>query len=131
MQQRKELFIIIADDDPDDIDLLREVFENHPVYSKVLCYSNGAELIGAINEGEMKPDVILTDINMPVMGGLEALDKLQLHKIPTIVFSTIANPTLESRYLELGVIGFLKKPLNYKGASACDSSWILIDAFCE
>ena len=117
MLQRKELFIIIADDDPDDVELLREAFENHPAYKKVKCYNNGVELIAAIEKDDLKPDVILTDINMPVMGGLEALDNLRLHKIPTVVFSTIANPTLETRYLELGVIGFLKKPFNYKGYS--------------
>ena len=116
MQPRKDLFIIIAEDDPDDVELLRTAFENHPAYKTVMCYSNGVELIAAIDQ-DTRPDVILTDINMPVMGGLEALAGLQLHNIPTVVFSTIANPTLESKYLELGVIGFLKKPLNFKGYS--------------
>ena len=106
---------MIVDDDCDDIDLLREVFENHPAYKEVLCYNNGIELIAAINNDHLKPDVILTDINMPIMGGLEALDNIRIHKIPTIVFSTIANPTLEPTYLELGIIGFLKKPMNFKG----------------
>jgi CheY-like chemotaxis protein len=115
MQHLKELFIIIVDDDEDDIELLREVFQNHPAYNKIVCCSNGVELMAAITDEEMRPDVILTDINMPVMGGLEALDNLQLYKIPTIVFSTIANPVLETRYLELGIIGFLKKPINFKG----------------
>ena len=106
---------MIVDDDCDDIDLLREVFENHPAYKEVLCYNNGIELIAAINNDHLKPDVILTDINMPIMGGLEALDNIRIHKIPTIVFSTIANPKLEPTYLELGIIGFLKKPMNFKG----------------
>lgn len=117
MQKQKELYIVIADDDPDDIDLIEPAFEAHPAFKKISCYSNGIELQENVSAGDQKPDIILTDINMPLMGGLDALENLQQLKIPTIVFSTIANPAHEKRYLELGVIGFLKKPIDYKGYS--------------
>jgi CheY-like chemotaxis protein len=109
-----ELHIIIAEDDKDDCEIIRDAFEQHVAYLKVDVVGNGVELLQLLNDGQKKPDVILTDLNMPIMSGIEALkeiyDNTKLRSIPTFVYSTTINPIYEAKCRELGIRGFLIKP---------------------
>lgn len=56
------------------------------------------------------PDIILTDINMPILNGIEALAEIHedssFRNIPAFVYSTTINPTYEAKCKELGTKGF-------------------------
>ncbi|KGO86168.1 response regulator receiver protein [Flavobacterium rivuli WB 3.3-2 = DSM 21788] len=111
------LHIVIAEDDPDDGMLVVESFTRNDFYAKVNLVNNGEELVEYLkNNTNNIPDIILTDINMPIMNGIEALiqikDNSEFNKIPCFVYSTSINPSYEARGRELGVKGFLIKPFS-------------------
>lgn len=111
----KNLHILIAEDDPDDGEIMLEIFSQHGSYTQINLVKNGLELLQYLSQGTKMPDVILTDINMPIMSGIEALEKLHesdnLSSIPTIVYSSTLNPAYQIKCMNLGTKGFLVKPL--------------------
>ncbi|MCD6580915.1 MAG: response regulator [Desulfuromusa sp.] len=81
---------------------------------KVYKARNGAE--GLKIALQLKPHLIITDILMPRMGGVEMFNTLQLHRdvanIPVIALSAKISAEEESRLLEMGFFDFIAKPLN-------------------
>lgn len=75
---------------------------------------NGAEALAIISDRWV--DVILSDINMPVMGGVELLRKIaedeELKKIPLIFITTEASEARMEEARRLGVAGYVKKPFH-------------------
>lgn len=69
--------------------------------------SNGYEMLSMVEESP--PDVVVLDIEMPEMNGLEALDQLmRIHPLPVIMLSHLTDATLQA--LELGAVDFVVKP---------------------
>lgn len=114
MAQLENLHIIIAEDDIDDGEIIEQSFLKHPSFSKISLVKNGKELLEFLKSTHQKPDVILTDINMPIINGIEALAEIsinaELNKITAFAYSTSINPTYESKCLKYGVKAFLVKP---------------------
>jgi len=118
MPELKNLYIIIAEDDTDDAETILETFKAHPAFAKIEIVNNGKELLDSLHQNSEKPDVILTDINMPLVDGMEALFQINAHeslrKIPAFVYSTAINPVYEAQCKVLGTKGFLIKPYDLK-----------------
>ncbi len=116
--KHSNLHILIAEDDADDGEVISESFQKHGAFHKVTLVNNGLELLEALEKGE-SPDVILTDINMPILNGIEALRQINSEKnyaqIPAFVYSTTINPVYEKQCVELGSRGFLIKPYDLQG----------------
>jgi len=74
--------------------------------------TNGQEAIDAIKEG--KGDVLLLDLNMPVMDGYEVLENIVKQDLPTltVVISGDIQPEAHQRVTSLGALDFIKKPVN-------------------
>ncbi len=110
-------FILIAEDDHDDGEIMMDSFARHPGFEPVAWVRNGKEMLDFLKDPQnCTPNVILTDINMPIMSGIEALEKIcadpQLSKIPAFVYSSTLNPVYEVKCMNLGTKGFLIKPLS-------------------
>jgi CheY-like chemotaxis protein len=118
MTELNNLFIIIAEDDTDDAETIFESFNAHPSFAQVDIVANGKELLDSLQKSEKKPDIILTDINMPIVSGIEALFEINAHealrKIPAFVYSTAINPVYEEQCRILGTKGFIIKPFSLK-----------------
>jgi CheY-like chemotaxis protein len=114
-----KLRIVIAEDDTDDGEIMVECFENHLSFGAIDWVKNGMELLTYLKESEEKPDIILTDINMPILSGIDVLEQIcddqVLNKIPAFVYSSTLNPIYELKCMKLGTRGFLIKPLSLKG----------------
>jgi len=115
MTKLRQLHILIAEDDFDDGEIIEASFEKHTAFEKVSLVKNGQELLDFLKKNSSeKPDVILTDINMPILSGIDALKEIcgdgDLQHIPAFVYSTAINPIYEARCMELGTKGFLIKP---------------------
>lgn len=111
----QRLHILIAEDDIDDAETIYHSFIIHPSFEKVDIVGNGQALLDFLHAGGDMPDIILTDINMPIVDGIEALlainEDPELRKIPTFVYSTAINPVYALQCAELGTKGFLVKPI--------------------
>jgi CheY-like chemotaxis protein len=115
MTDLKKIHIIIAEDDADDGEIILESFSKHASFIKIDWVKNGIELLNMLkNNKGIRPDVILTDINMPILNGIEALEEIyadpDLKHIPAFVYSSAINPVYEAKCKELGTKGFLIKP---------------------
>ena len=119
MPHNRNLHIIIAEDDSDDAVVICETFQNNPNFGKVSRVSNGEELLNYLkNDSNATPDVILTDINMPILDGIEALEEIlntnDLKSIPCFVYSTSINPAYKEKCDLLGVKAYLIKPYSFE-----------------
>jgi CheY-like chemotaxis protein len=74
---------------------------------------NGADALKRVHEG--KPDLVLMDINMPVMDGVESLRQLKAdaatRDIPVVMVTTRGESENQQRCRDLGCSDFLTKPL--------------------
>ncbi len=78
----------------------------------VVTAQNGAEALDAWRQH--KPDIIITDIQMPVMDGLAMLDEIRCidREVPVIIMSAFEEPEYLKRSIDLGVSGYMIKPFH-------------------
>lgn len=103
-----KLKVVIIDDDPDARDFMRMGLEVGG-YDVVGEGGDGATAIQAVTEG--RPDIVLLDLHMPDIGGLELLPKLREAHWPTkfVVVSAIGATRMIEAAIETGAIGFIEK----------------------
>ncbi len=108
----KNLIVLAVDDDMINLKLLKSMLMKNSEIAEVVEARNGADAINVLKERN-DIDMILLDIIMPVMGGLEMLQIVRadenLKQLPIIVLTT--DETKKSEALELGANGFLMKPV--------------------
>jgi len=111
----KKLKILAVDDDMINLKLLKSMLKKSARVDDVIEAKNGADAI-AVLKTQNDIDIILLDIIMPVMGGIEMLKVVRaddsLHELPIIVLTT--DETKKAEALECGANGFLMKPIREK-----------------
>ena len=127
MKNSKKVTILIADDDDDDRLMTREAFEEVRILNEIFFVKDGVELIDYLfRKGKFespdhspRPGLILLDLNMPRMDGLEALNIIKkdhyLRSIPVTIFTTSKAEEDIVRSYNLGVNCFITKPVTYTG----------------
>jgi CheY-like chemotaxis protein len=110
--------VLYADDDEDDLQLVREAFDNYASNVEVLTFPDGISLVKFLEKREPltpSPCLIILDINMPVLNGKEAVKEIRqiepYQEIPIVLFSTSSLP-YDKKFAEKNNAGFLTKPLN-------------------
>lgn len=106
--------IIIADDDDIVIELLKdELFKNNAAYHLLAVAHDGAELVESCRAH--RPDLVITDIDMPVMNGLTAIKKIrEMNKqVKLIALSSYNNYSYYKHLLEVGANGYVMKDLQF------------------
>ncbi len=104
--------IMIADDNQMMQMLLKEYLQKD---FDVQCFNDGNEILQSLNDGNI-PDLILTDINMPVIDGWNLLTNLKMSmffkKIPVIILSGIEKSNERIKFLQAGAEDYLVKPFS-------------------
>lgn len=116
------LRISVADDEPD----LREYYERVLIYlghSVVSSSSNGLELLNECRN--VKPDLVISDVRMPVMDGLDAAEQIVLrYHLPMILVSAFHSPEMVARANAAAVCALLTKPVTMDELfDAIESAW--------
>ena len=107
MSQR--LRIVAADDESDMQDYFKKILPRLG-YEVVSVASTGRELVDQCRA--LRPDLVITDIKMPVMDGIEAAKQLSAENpIPVILVSAYHNPELIERADSNHIMAFLVKPI--------------------
>lgn len=119
MRMNKFSYILLVEDDAVDVMTVKRCFKQLKVSTQLLVAGNGEEaLLQLSKESVAMPCIILLDINMPKMNGLELLQHLKssakLKKIPVVMLTSSKEDTDVSRCFELGVSGYLVKPVEYE-----------------
>lgn len=112
-------FFLLADDDRDDAELFGEALSSIDPPVTFEHVADGQAVFKFLSDESRKnPDVIFLDLNMPEMSGWQCLAKLKndmyYREIPVIMYSTSTNPRDREIARELGAIGFVTKPTDFK-----------------
>jgi putative two-component system response regulator len=109
---RTDLTVLAVDDDMINLKLLKSMLLKSGYVKEVIEAKNGSDAIGELKSRD-DIDLILLDIIMPVMGGIEMLQVVRaddnLRQLPIIVLTT--DETKKAEALECGANGFLMKPI--------------------
>lgn len=115
----KNRHILWADDDIDDLMLMRHVLQDLEDHYNITEVHNGQEALDYLQnakQDETLPCLIILDMNMPVMDGKETLAKLkkdeELRKIP-VVFFTTSNSQMDKLYCKHNGVEMITKPPQY------------------
>ena len=108
---RKTIRVIIAEDQGMVLGALATLLEIEGDISVVARARNGAEALNAVVSH--KPDIFLTDIEMPEMSGLDVAAEIKRRRIPTriIILTTFARAGYLRRALDAGASGYLLKDM--------------------
>ncbi|HUC82960.1 MAG TPA: response regulator [Flavisolibacter sp.] len=109
--------VLYADDDPDDLDLVKEAFSIYAYAVDLKTFKDGVELLKEVSTMDPYsplPCLIILDINMPRMNGKEVLHRLRnmrgYENVPIVLFSTSTLPS-EREFARSFGAGFITKPL--------------------
>ncbi len=110
---KKNVFII---DDHElfcrSLEMMINSFEDYHV---VFCGHNGQDLISRLQDKlKSKPEIVLLDLNMPVMNGIETMDWISIHhpELNILVLSMMDNEDLILKMIKKGVKGYLLKDIS-------------------
>lgn len=106
--------LLLIEDDEDDQLFFREAIEELLLPVQLLIARNGIQAIQLLSAVAQLPDLIIMDINMPAMNGMDCLKRLKtdarLESIPVVVFTTSQNPADAEKAMALGATHFSVKP---------------------
>jgi CheY-like chemotaxis protein len=130
MRQPDKNTILYADDDPDDVELLKEAFACISGDVELITCSHGAEALQYLQTlpaDKPTPCLIILDINMPVLDGKQALIRLRsinrFNSTPVVLFST-SSDNREKDFARQHEAGFITKPLDVKEMAKIADSFI-------
>jgi CheY-like chemotaxis protein len=109
-------YLLLAEDDPDDVDVLREALAQKRPEVEILCVTDGETLIRYLDNcpSDAFPSLILLDYNLPLMTADRILDELsrkaRYGDIPKLVWSTADKAIFVHRCIERGALQYLFKP---------------------
>ncbi|MBQ0786223.1 MULTISPECIES: response regulator [unclassified Lacinutrix] len=114
----KKLKILLIEDDMIEVMKLNRTISTLKLDHKIIEANNGEEALEILEQKDNLPDIILLDLNMPKINGIEFLNILKkdsvLKYIPTIILSTSNNQKDLLECYKTGVAGYVIKPLKYE-----------------
>lgn len=114
----KNLKILLIEDDMIEIMKLNRTISKLEMSHKIIEANNGEEALEILEQKDNLPDIILLDLNMPKINGIEFLGILKkddvLKYIPTIILTTSNNQKDLLECYKTGVAGYVIKPLKYE-----------------
>ena len=126
--------ILLVEDDEVDALTVRRAFRELKVTNPLVQRSNGEEALHFLRETpHAAPCLILLDLNMPVMNGIEFLQVIKRHphwrRIPAVVLTTSEEEQDRIASFDLSVAGYMAKPVDYRrfveAMRTIDAYWTL------
>ena len=120
----KLAFILVVDDDKEDHLILQDYFGDIGLKEHLAYKENGKEafdFLESLSEEDL-PELIVLDLNMPILNGVQTLLQLKrsprYKNIPVIIYSTSENENEKRKCLSYGALNYVVKPSTYNGGLA-------------
>ncbi|MCS0628240.1 response regulator [Telluria mixta] len=117
MKTPAQPILLLEDDHVDVLTTRRALKEIHVDNPLVVC-ENGEQGLAWLRDAADPPCLVLLDLNMPVMNGIEFLEQVkrdeQLRRIPMVVLTTSEEMEDKVRSFDLGIAGYMAKSLDYR-----------------
>ena len=127
--------ILMAEDEENDVEFTRQAFKQARVLNALNVVSDGDEVFPYLqNPDKPTPDLILLDLNMPKMSGIEVLNKLKGHeeykKIPVVILTSSDSDSDVLKSYENHANCYVRKPIGYQQfgeiIAAIESFWLSV-----
>ena len=110
MDKERALRIYLAEDESIILNWIKSELLDM-VYDVIGCATDGKTAVAEVLR--LEPDMVIMDINMPEMDGISAIEKIvEARLVPVIVITGYSDPELIDRANEVGVFGYLIKPID-------------------
>lgn len=135
--------ILLVEDNEDDEILTRRAFQKNNVKNELVVAHDGREALDWLfGEGEhagrdttVQPEVVLLDVNMPRVGGLEVLERIRADQrtslVPVVMLTSSKQEEDMIRSYELGANSYVRKPVEFDAFVAAvrtlGTYWLLIN----
>ena len=137
MEGGRPLNILLVEDDAVDVMNVRRAFEKNHISNPLFVAGNGLEALDMLRNGQMPRErrLVLLDLNMPKMNGIEFLRELRadpgLLATPVVVLTTSNDERDKVEAYNLNVAGYLLKPVTFINFSelmaALNKYWMLVE----
>ena len=112
--------VFYADDDIDDLELVKDAFAQYSTNVEVLTATDGSKALSYLSnlkKYDTLPCLIILDVNMPVINGKETLLRLRemehFREVPIVLFTTSSQP-IDKSFAQRYNAGFITKPIDLK-----------------
>ena len=121
-EQPRIINVLLVEDDPGDVLMTREAFEEHKVGNRLNVVSDGVDALAYLRkeepyQGAVRPDLILLDLNLPKRDGREVLAEIKndssLRQIPVVVLTTSQADEDVLRSYQLHANAYVTKPVDF------------------
>lgn len=122
MNLAKLVTIVIAEDDEGHAELIKDALKESGIKNPIVHFDNGLDTWNYLEEQTKHKDsgelhLLLLDINMPLMDGIEVLRRVKAHKIlksiPVIMFTTTDDPREVAQCYAIGCNVYITKPVDF------------------
>lgn len=137
MSDERTLHILLVEDDQVDVMNVRRAFEKNKIANPLYVAANGIEALAMLRDGRVPRTrrLVLLDLNMPGMNGIEFLRELradpELRLTPVVVLTTSNDERDKVNAYGFNVAGYLVKPVTFPSfmelTAALDKYWTLVE----
>jgi CheY-like chemotaxis protein len=119
----RQIEVLLVEDDPGDVMMTREAFQDYKLRNELHVVSDGAEAMAFLRQegeyaGRPRPDLVLLDLNLPRMDGRQVLEAVksdpELASIPVVVLTTSENEDDVLRSYSLHANAYVTKPVDFQ-----------------
>jgi len=119
----RQIEVLLVEDDPGDVMMTREAFQDYKLHNQLHVVSDGAEAMAFLRQdgeyaGRPRPDLVLLDLNLPRMDGRQVLEAIksdaELASIPVVVLTTSENEDDVLRSYSLHANAYVTKPVDFQ-----------------
>ena len=138
-----EKVILLVEDNPSDVGLTRRAFEKNRIQNKLVVAADGQEALDYLfgagayagrDTSEM-PAVILMDLKLPKVDGLEALRRIRGHdltkRLPVVILTSSREDQDVAMSYDLGANSYIRKPVDFQqfaeAVKALDLYWLVLN----
>lgn len=134
--------ILLIEDNPSDIDLTKQAFKKWHIANKLVVVEDGQDALDYIfcrtkyanRDKNQMPALVLLDLKLPKIDGLEVLRKIratkEIKRLPVVILTSYTEEMDVTTYYNLGVTSYIRKPLDFnqfvEAVNHFDLYWLVV-----
>lgn len=138
-----ERVILLVEDNPDDVELTLRAFKKNNLKNKVVVAHDGVEALDYLfgssadknGNGNVLPELVLLDLKLPRIGGLEVLEEIRRHEqtryLPVVILTSSREQEDMVRGYNLGANSYIRKPVDFQqfiqAVQTLDLYWLVLN----